>query len=124
MSESIEMDDVLTVTNKIEAQRKELREERGKLEAIVIKKAKAISDYAREVAIMEIKLKNGAITKWGDLTVGKVTASAARKIAEGICWKELLAKEEAEGLYKAAVENLMSIRAELNGLQSISRHLE
>lgn len=124
MCKTHEMDDVLTITNKIEYQRKELREERGKLKELATKKATATATYSREVAIMEIKLKNGAITKWGDLTVGRVTASSARKIAEGICWKELLAKEEAEAIYKAAVETLMSIRAELNGLQSISRHLE
>ncbi len=87
-------------------------------------KATAISNYARKVAITEIKLKNGLIDKFDGIEIGHITASSARKISEGICWKELNEKELKEGLYKANIITIEAIKAELNGLQSINKHLE
>ncbi len=103
---------------------KELRIARSVIFRSAIHKAQAISDYVRKVAITEVKLKNGLIDKIDGIEIGKVTASAAHKIAEGICWKELFKKEKMEGLYKANISNIESIRAELNGLQSVNKHLE
>jgi hypothetical protein len=103
---------------------KELRIARSVIFESAKDKAKAISEYEKKVSITEIKLKNGLIDKFDGVKIGKVTASAARKIAEGYCWRELQNKVEKEGLYKANLTNIESIKAELNGLQSINRHLE
>jgi len=103
---------------------KELRTARSVIFKAAIHKAEAIAYYSRKVSITEIKLKNGLIDKFDGIEIGKVTASAARKIAEGLCWKELHAKEAAEGIYKANISNIEAIKAELNGLQSVNRHLD
>lgn len=118
------MDDILTVADRIEMKIAEMERQRGSLKGLAEQKARAISNFAKRVTKTELKLKNGLITEWEGIRVGKVAASTARKIAEGMCWFELNDKEEQEALYKAKVVTLESIRAELNGLQSISKHLE
>jgi hypothetical protein len=102
----------------------ELRQARAIIFDSAKNKARAISNFAKNVAIKELKLKNGLIKEWEGIEVGKVTASSARKIAEGMCWFELNDKEEGEALYKAHLTNIEAIKAELNGLQSINKHLD
>jgi len=46
------------------------------------------------------------------------------KIAKGICYQEKLNMELAEAQYKNAIVGMSAIQAELNGFQSIYRHLE
>ncbi len=47
-----------------------------------------------------------------------------KEIAKGIVYKESFAKESGDAEYKATVSIVDAIKAELNGLQSINRHLE
>lgn len=103
---------------------KELRLARSVIFQSAKAKAKAISAFAKKVTITEIKLKNGLIDKIDGIEVGHVVASAARKIAEGYCWQELHDKELAEALYKSNLTNIEAIKAELNGLQSVNKHLD
>jgi len=103
---------------------KELRLARSVIFKSAQQKATAISEYAKKVTITEIRLKNGLIDKIDGIEVGTVVASAARKMAEGYCWKELYDKEYAEALYKSNLANIEAIKSELNGLQSVNKHLE
>lgn len=103
---------------------KELRLARSVIFQSAKQKARAISEYARKVTNTEIKLKNGLIDKIDGVEVGKVVASSARKIAEGYCWKEMFEMESAVALYKSNLTNIEAIKAELNGLQSVNKHLE
>lgn len=118
------MDDILNIAKQIQEKITESEQTRPLLKNLSRQKARAISNFAKNVAITELKLKNGLIEEWEGIKVGKVTASSARKLAEGICWFEMNDKEEQEALYKAEIVNLESLRAELNGLQSIYKHLE
>lgn len=111
--------DPLFIEQEIEIKLKQLTKARSVVFDAAAEKAKAISTYAKKATIAEIKLKNGLIDKFEDIEIGKVIASGARKIAEGICWRELHDKEEKEGIYKACIVNIEAIQAELNGLQSL-----
>ena len=114
----------VSTSNEIRLKISELRNARKVIFDSAKNKARAISNFAKNVAIKELKLKNGLITEWEGIEVGKVVASSARKIAEGMCWFEMNDKEEGEALYKAHLTNIEAIKAELNGLQSINKHLD
>jgi len=43
---------------------------------------------------------------------------------QGICWEECLKRTDADGCYKGLITIMESLKAELNGLQSINKHLE
>lgn len=87
-------------------------------------KAETISNYERKIAIVLIKLKNGEPLSLDGNVIEKSPASIMEKIAKGICWEEKLQMELAEAEYKIVVDKLRSVQAELNGFQSMNRHLD
>ena len=85
-----------------------LIEEKGKA------RAKAISDYDKQLRVAIITLKDS----------GKYPATLIEKIAKGVCAPQIEAREIAESGYKAVISNLQALMAQLNGYQSIYRHLD
>ena len=88
-------------------------------------KAKAKGEYEKQLAITIIKLKNGLITEFeGQEIPLNMPGNLIEKIAKGICWKESIAMDEAEAKYKALITDIDAIKSQLNGWQSINRHLD
>lgn len=122
--------DIESTTSEIRATIQEIKKERSRIKPAATEKARAISNFKSKKAITVLKLKNRLITEMTDKDTGEIVeipplpATVITDIAEGICWYELLQKEESDAMYKAIIATLESIRAELNGLQSISKHLE
>lgn len=81
----------------------------GKIEA----RAKSMAEYDRELATTITKLK-----------ADDTPTTIAEKLAKGQCWALKLQMEEADMIYRATIDQLKAIRAQLNGYQSIFRHLE
>ena len=77
-------------------------------------RAKAISNYDMRIRIAIITLKDE----------GKFPATLIEKIAKGVCAPDIEAKEITESDYKACISNLNALMAQLNGYQSIYRHLD
>ena len=106
--------DVLQVAKQIEEKIHLLERGRGELEALARKKAITIGDYVK-------KLESTIITIKED---GNLPATLTPKVAEGRCWKERVAMELADALYKVQIKKMESVQAELNGWQSINRYLD
>ena len=87
-------------------------------------KAKTLAEYEKTVSIVLIKLRNGVSYVLDGEKIKDPPVSIAEKVAKGICWKEKLAAEQAEAEYRNAVIGMQALLAELNGLQSIFRHLD
>lgn len=87
-------------------------------------KADAVSSYEKTLAITMLKLRNGAIPEFEGQKIETLPVTLIEKIAKGICWKEKMNCELAIDEYKAAVIGMDSLKAELNGYQSINRHLD
>jgi len=87
-------------------------------------KAQALSEYRKQMAITILKLRNGVITEWEGQEIKNVTSTLSETIARGICWEYKLNEQETEGLYKSAITTLDALKAQLNGYQSIYKHLE
>lgn len=77
-------------------------------------RAQAISNYDKQLKIAIVTLKEN----------GKFPATLIEKIAKGVCSDHRLTLELAEVGYKACISNLTALMAQLNGYQSIYRHLE
>lgn len=90
-----------------------LEEGRSKLKDRAQGKADAIADYDKCLAVAIIKRKDE----------GKYPATLIEKIARGDCYKQRAAAELAEAQYKLTVTKMNAIQAELNGWQSINRHM-
>ena len=117
--------ELIQVRDEILKKIKCLEEGRLKFKQRSADKATAISNYDRKLAIEIIKIKNGQTTEIDGLQIpAKLSASEREKIAKGLCADEKLDVEMAEGMYKAAVSNMNALQAELNGLQSINKHLD
>ena len=87
-------------------------------------KAKAISDYDRKIAITLAILRNSDSYELAGKTYQAPPVSIMEKIAKGICAEECYVKEIADSGYKATLSNLEALKAQLNAMQSIYRHLE
>ena len=77
-------------------------------------KANAISNYDKQLKIAIVVLKEE----------GKFPATLIEKIAKGVCSDHRLTLELAEVGYKACISNLEALKAQLNGYQSIYKHLD
>ena len=87
--------------------------EEGKLSPDLIEgRAMAIRDYDKALSIEEVKLRDD-----------KVPATMVKDVARGNISEARYKLEIAEGSYKAHFSRLDCLKAQLNGLQSINRHL-
>ncbi len=76
-------------------------------------RAMAISNYDKQLKIAIVTLKEA----------GKFPATLIEKIAKGVCADHREQLELAEVGYKACISNLEALKAQLNGYQSIYKHL-
>ena len=77
-------------------------------------RARAISNYDKQLKIAIVTLKEES----------KYPATLIEKIAKGVCCDHREQLELAEVAYKACISNLTALMAQLNGYQSIYRHLD
>ena len=104
--------DIIDRAKLIDSKIAELEALRGTLLPLASRRAQAIGKYAVDlrVAIITLRADGQPVT-------------IASKLAEGACSESLIAKELAEGCYQVARQQQRAIEAELNGCQSIFRHL-
>jgi hypothetical protein len=98
----------------IESLIKDIGNCRREIEAKGNARAKAISNYDKqlEMAIRTLKAET------------TFPATLIEKIAKGVCSDHREKLELAEVAYKACLSNLEALKAQLNGYQSVFRHLE
>jgi len=77
-------------------------------------RAKAISNYDKQLKIAIVVLKEE----------GKFPITLIEKIAKGVCSDHREVLELAEVGYKSCISNLTALMAQLNGYQSIYKHLD
>ena len=94
------------------------------LNATANDRALALAYYDRDLGITLAKLRNGVKMFIEAEPIQDPPVSTTEKLAKGIVWESRLKLEKAEASYKVAVSNADSLRAKLNGLQSIFRRLE
>lgn len=116
--------DVVTIAEKIEAKIAQLEQARDEILDRSQEKAQAISQYDKSLAIAMLKLKNGLIAEFETINCIGLPATLIPSVAKGICYKECFDKEANDSGYKALITIIDAIKAELNGLQSINRHLD
>lgn len=88
------------------------------------RKAKAVANYEKVLAITIAKLKFGSINDIAGVPIENLPVTLIEKTARGLVYSEKLEMEIAESEYKAAIVGMSAIQAELNGYQSINRFLE
>ena len=93
---------------------KEIGDCRREIEAKGNARANAISNYDKQLKIAIVTLREA----------GKFPATLIEKIAKGVCSDHRLTLELAEVGYKACISNLEALKAQLNGYQSIYKHLD
>lgn len=106
--------DVMKVSRLIEQKIGLLEKGRDGLEPLAHNKAQALSDYdkALKIAILTLREK------------GNLPVTLIEKVAKGECHLSRRAMDLADALYKIQIVKMDAVQAELNGYQSINRHLE
>lgn len=117
--------DIFEIAKKIHAKIAELENLRESILPASTQKATDNSNYERELALTIVKLKNGAINDFEGIEIpSPCPVTLIKDIAKGICFKESFKKEDSDGAYKGLITIIDSVKAELNGLQSLNKNLE
>ena len=111
------------VSQQIEKKIKLLEASRDKLKEYGDKKAKAMADYEKTLALTLVKLRNNAIPEYETFDTNNLPVSLIEKTAKGMCYNEQLEANKADMGYKSLVIYIQTVSAEMNALQSINRHL-
>lgn len=115
--------DPILVADSINAKIQELEALKQSLPSLAEEKAKTESDYEKAIAVTIVSLINGKEFQLDGRTIHNPPNAMLDKIAKGICWQEKLAFEMADGKYRNALKIIDMTEAQLNGFQSINRHL-
>ena len=118
------MEDIISVSQKIQEKIKTLELGRSLLKERAEEKAYAIGEYEKTLAKTLIGLKNGKEYELEGEKIQNPPASYTEKIARGLCYQEKITAELGEMGYKNAIVGMQAISCELQGFQSIFRYLE
>lgn len=118
------MTDLVDIGNQILEKINTLEKAKGELIKRGNEKAMAIAEYDKQMAITIVSLKNGVQMILHGQNIENPPATIIDKIARGICYAERLAMEEADSSYKALITGINVTQAQLNGLQSLNKHLD
>jgi len=118
------MEDIIRTKEKIEALINSLQGAKKELKARGEKKAETIANYDKVLALTILKMKNGIIKEFEGANITDPPATILEKLAKGYCWQERLELEKADAAYKSLITYIDVTEAQLNGYQSINRHLE
>ena len=116
--------ELIKLTDKIQEKIDLLAKGRQELSSRAVAKANASSDYDRQLAVTLISLKNGVEHILDEVSIINPPASTSERIARGLCYKQKLAMELADTLYRNAVIGMSALEAEVNACQSILKYLE
>lgn len=116
--------ELINIAQQIENKIKLLEKGRGILQQLAEQKAAMAAEYDKQVAFTIIRLKNGEEMELSGQKIINPPASYTEKIARGICWQAKLGMDKAEAEYKIGIEKIRCVEAELNGYQSVFRHLD
>jgi len=118
-------DDILSSKQRIEAKIQELETHREAIFNAATEKAKSLAIYRKQKAITILKLKNKMIPSFEGVVISyPLAVTLIESISTGICYAELYKRWDADGSYKGLITIMEALKAELNGLQSINKHLE
>ena len=116
--------EVVDVAQAIVDKIKDLSYARKQFMSLAEDKANAISSYDKAVAIAIAKLRNGITLTIDGQGITDPPATSLGKLAHGYCWKERMDMEFATDKYRNAMKITEVLLAELNGWQSVNRHIE
>ena len=116
--------EIIAIASKMEEIISEIQFTIKKLPGLAEAKARAKSDYEKELALTGLKLEAGRILEYEGLPIGKLTANDRERLAKGICAEYRYECEKADAFYKAAVVKMSGLESMLNGYQSVGKYSE
>lgn len=118
------MDEINTNAGKIETIITQIDELLKNIDKSGLEKASAIMDYDKAIAVTTLQLRNGSITEYEGESLSNLPATLIPSIAKGICYQQIYSRELADASYKSLITKIESLKAMLNGYQSILKYIE
>lgn len=99
-------------------------QQRPKLDGLSKAKAQAVAEHKKAIAVCIMKMNAGKPMELEGEAIKDPAKSIMGKLAEGFCWQESMNAELATDAYKNHIVKLDCTKSQLNGFQSINRHLQ
>ena len=117
------MEEIHDISKAIDDKIKLLELGRKELNPSAEARANAVANYDKVLGMTLLKLRNNAIPEHDGFPVTDLPVSIMEKVAKAMVYKEKIESEKCELMYRNVVTKLDKIESELNGKQSIFRHL-
>lgn len=117
------MADTMKVSECIDGKIDELEQLKKELEAMPELVSSSAAEYEKKLAKTIIQLKNGVLFNLDGVDVSNPLTTITEKVARGICWKEAMDAQLNEIRFKNLNKKIDIVESQLNGFQSINRHL-
>ena len=116
--------DIQSVSDNIEAKIDQLDKVRLEIRKLTEDKAEVVGEYDKELAKIIIRLRNQESINVDGEEIRNPPATVMGQIAKGALWELAIKKDTAEAMYKNAIKVADILQSQLNGWQSIYRHLD
>jgi len=97
---------------------------KGKLRGAYNTKSVAEANLAKVKACLAMGLRNGKQYELDDGMIINPPVTLMPDLIKGLCWKEALERDKAEGEVRALEQELRALQSMLNGYQTIHKHLD
>lgn len=115
---------IIKIAEKIESKIDQLEKARKELDSAATEKVESLIAYEKVLAVTLVRLRNGEEYLFEGNKIKDPPVSIIKEITKGICWQDRLESDAAEVKYKNILAIIEIRKAQLNGYQSIFRHLE
>lgn len=115
--------DVIKISHCIDGKIEELEQLRNELDAMPNLVSNSSAEYEKKLAKTIMQLKNGVAFELDGVEISNPLTTITEKVARGLCWVEAMKMQLDEIKYKNLNKKIDIVEAQLNGYQSINRHL-
>ena len=117
------MNDPMKLSVCINGKIEELEQLKKELDSMPDVVSNSSAEYEKKLAKTIIQLKNGVSFNLEGVDVSNPLTTITEKVARGLCWAEAMKAQLDEIKYKNLNKKIDIVEAQLNGYQSINRHL-
>jgi hypothetical protein len=118
------MSELIAISEQIQKKIQEIDSIRKEIKTRGEDKARTESEYDKAITVTLIRLKNGYAFELDGMTIQNPGISIMDKLAKGLCWQQKRDMEVADAMYKSVISNLEAVKAQVNALQSLNKHLD
>jgi DNA integrity scanning protein DisA with diadenylate cyclase activity len=118
------MSEIIRISQQIDEKSNELGQYAKRIKPLIDDIATAEEEFEKKYAKTLIQLKNGVEFELDGIKIKDPPAASVKEIARGICFKEKVAMDKAELLFRGLMKTIDILTTQMDGLRSKNKYIE